>query len=529
VKRQITFLILLSMLSAHAFGKVVIRGKIRNYDGKSSVYYQPTIEGIYTPYWKEIKPTTTGVFFIEFENTGLGITTVSYKSIHYRFIHEGNSKIYFELDQQIINTSKRVSGWKKYATWDSLKQIATIKISGDHAEINQFYNKNIRSSYWTTREVGGNYYSYLIYKAESPDRAMTILDSLKEVEFKQINQLQSKVEPENYLIQKKEEEIFRFLTTEVNAFYGAVFLNGMFLKRSKHVYTLHEDSSAKPNIYNRDWEVMVERLVIEAKKVEAIPNSPDYREFIEYVTLALETYKQYYFPQNSVPLDEMVIDRLFHYDTLLISDSKSRFAYELSGLQLYLNDQLFYSPALLHSVYALQKKYPKSAHMDFYKPRIEKLKASLEASQLEFENGKIISSNYGSLKDLLKRFEGKNVLIDIWATWCHPCIEDFKYKSSIQPYRDSLQLEVLYISIDKPEWDDRWRQSIKINQLEGHHFRANNKFINDMWSTIGDLQGAIPRYVLIDRKGSIFKSTAARPSMGNELPSQIAELVNKLD
>jgi len=134
MKQQITFLILLAFISANAFGKVVIRGKIQNYDGKSIVYYHPTIEGIYTPYWKEIKPTTAGVFIIEFENTGLGTTTVTYKSFHYRFIHEANSKIYFELDEQVTNTSKRVSGWKKYATWDSLKQIATIKISGDHAD-----------------------------------------------------------------------------------------------------------------------------------------------------------------------------------------------------------------------------------------------------------------------------------------------------------------------------------------------------------------------------------------------------------
>jgi len=392
--------------------------------------------------------------------------------------------------------------------------------------INQFYNKNIRSSYLITREVGGNYYSYLIYKAESPEKAIIILDSLKELEFKQINQLQNKVEPENNLIQKGEEEIFRFLTNEVNAFYGAVFLNGMFLKRSKHVTVLHMDSTAKPNIYNRDWELMIERLAIESKNIQSIPNSPDYMEFIESMTHTQEAYKQYYFPQNPGPLDEMVMNRLFKYDTLLINDSKSRFAYELNGLQLYLNDQLFYSPALLHSVYALQKKYPKSANMDFYKPKIEKLKANLESSQHEFESGKIISSNYGSLKDLLKRFEGKNVLIDIWATWCHPCIEDFKYKSSIQPYIDSLQLEILYISIDKPEWDDRWRQSIKINLLEGYHFRANNKFISDLWSTIGDVQGAIPRYVLIDKKGKLFKSTAARPSEGNELIQQIGLMIN---
>lgn len=88
------------------------------------------------------------------------------------------------------------------------------------------------------------------------------------------------------------------------------------------------------------------------------------------------------------------------------------------------------------------------------------------------------------------------------------------------------QLQLLYISRDKRQWEDRWRQSIKINALAGHHFRADPEFIKDMWETIGDYQGAIPRYVLIDRQGRIFKSTAARPGQGSELVEQIRSLVD---
>lgn len=73
----------------------------------------------------------------------------------------------------------------------------------------------------------------------------------------------------------------------------------------------------------------------------------------------------------------------------------------------------------------------------------------------------------------------------------------------------------------------RWRQSIKINQLAGNHFRADTEFIKDMWEVIGDEKGVIPRYVLIDKEGKIFKSTAARPGNGSELVQEIESLIRE--
>lgn len=524
-----TIIIILALLYCNTgWGTVTIRGKIIGYDGKSIVYYHPTIEGIYTPYWKEIKPFGSGTFKIEFENEGYGNTTISYKNLHYRFFHDGNSQIYFEVKEIQDGKKRRISGDKRFVIADSIKQVNTVKISGNYEAINRFYNKNLRSSYFTTQLVDGNYYSKLIYNSPTPSYALALLDSLKQIEINQINRLPRTIEPENPNIEKREKEIRDFLINEVQAFYGAIFLNGMFLKRKDHVIKTMIDSTAKPNIYNYDWELLIERLNEQAKSnLKPTPNSPDYIDFMESMAYALANYKQYDFPQNpTASLDEMVTNRLFNYDTSLFQDKRARFAYELSGIQLYLNDQLFYSPNLLHAVYDLQTKYPTSSHFEFYKDKIEKLKNSLEASNQDFKNAKIIRNNYDSFEDLVKRFAGKYILIDIWATWCHPCIEEFKHKAVIQPFIDNNKIEMLFISIDKPQWEDRWRQSIKINKLEGNHFRADKEFIEDMWDTIGDFKGAIPRYVLIDKEGKIFRSTAAKPSEGSELSQQIELLIN---
>jgi thiol-disulfide isomerase/thioredoxin len=509
------------------WGTVSIKGKIIGYDGKSIVYYHPTIEGIYTPYWKEIKPSSNGTFKIEFENQGYGNTKISYKNSYYRFFHDTDSKIYFEIKELKGGTKRRIPGNKIFVFADSLKQLSTIRIAGDYDAINKFYNRNMRSSYATTHLVDGTYYSDLIYKTKSLITALAVLDSLKKIEIDQIDKIPIAIDRENKSDEDREKEIKKFLINEVHAFYGAVFLNGMFLKRKDQVIKKLTDSTSNPNVYNPDWEVLVERLIEQAKAdLDVIPNSPDYVDFMQAMAYAQESYKQYDFPQNpSMSLDEMVMQRLFNYDTTLFHDRKARFAYELAGLQLYLNDQLFYSPALLHAVYDLQSKHPGSIHFEFYNDRIDKLKYSLEKSKEDFRGAKIIHAKFDSFGELLNRFAGKNVLIDIWATWCHPCIEEFSHKTMIQTFMESDKLDVLYISIDKPEWADRWKQSIRINELQGSHFRADRAFITDMWNVIGDFKGAIPRYVLVDKAGKIFRSTAARPSEGNKLMNQIEELI----
>lgn len=528
-------LLLCIVISCHSVvAQVTILGKILNYDGKSTISYHPTIEGIYTPYWKEIKPAANGTFQIKFENEGYGNTTMSYKRARWRFFHDSDSKINLqikELKWPKDSKNRRIQGEDIFEFIDSLKQAMTISIIGDYEAINKFYNKNLRSSYFTTRMVDGNPYSEIIAKALTPSDAIRLLDSLKQIELNQIEQLPKVVALEDPAAEKKQNEILEFLANEVHAFYGAVFLNGMFLKRKDHVSSILRDSTQNPNLYNREWELMVERLVEDAKlNLKPAANSADYLDLMESMVYTLENYQRYNFPQNpSMTLDDYVHKSLFGYDTALINDKPTRFAYELSGMHRYLNDQLFYSPALLHAIYDLQLKHSNSAHFEFFNEKIEKLKSNLELANRDFRGGRIIHANYDSFNDLIKKFEGKNLLVDIWATWCHPCVEEFKHKSVVQPFVENDKIELLFISIDKPEWEDRWKQSIKINELKGHHFRADKEFIADMWNVIGDFEGAIPRYVLIDKSGKIFKTTAARPSEGKELSGQIELMTNAVE
>ena len=117
-----------------------------------------------------------------------------------------------------------------------------------------------------------------------------------------------------------------------------------------------------------------------------------------------------------------------------------------------------------------------------------------------------------TLKEVLKRYEGKTILLDFWASWCGDCIESFPY---MQDYKDSNPNDVafLYISVDKDR--RRWLEAIETYGLEGDHYYLTEGMKGNLGQYIG--LNWIPRFMVINSKGDIelWKATRADdPDLG---------------
>ncbi len=99
------------------------------------------------------------------------------------------------------------------------------------------------------------------------------------------------------------------------------------------------------------------------------------------------------------------------------------------------------------------------------------------------------------------RFKGM-ILIDFWASWCEPCIEDFPFLKKLAQVTSKDSLTILSISID--ESSTSWRKAIdKYKIQDWKHALAIHPFNKKAVSTLF-YQPVIPIKMLLDRNRKII-------------------------
>jgi thiol-disulfide isomerase/thioredoxin len=129
--------------------------------------------------------------------------------------------------------------------------------------------------------------------------------------------------------------------------------------------------------------------------------------------------------------------------------------------------------------------------------------------------------NHKSGSTSLSDFKGKYVYIDVWATWCAPCLAEVPSLKKVEKQYHRKNIEFVSISIDTENKFDAWRKMVTDKELSGVQLLADKDWKSDF---IAAYQiNSIPRFILIDPKGNIVSSNAPRPSE-NELISLFNEL-----
>ncbi|RXF70745.1 TlpA family protein disulfide reductase [Arcticibacter tournemirensis] len=122
------------------------------------------------------------------------------------------------------------------------------------------------------------------------------------------------------------------------------------------------------------------------------------------------------------------------------------------------------------------------------------------------------AGNQFDLKQVITNSKHKLTVVDFWASWCIPCINEMPALQKAENKLKGKSIQFVAISIDKEEAIAKWIEAAKKNNLftKPFQYRLAN-FKDSPLTKLINLRN-IPRYLLIDNHGNILDDDFYRPS-----------------
>ncbi len=214
--------------------------------------------------------------------------------------------------------------------------------------------------------------------------------------------------------------------------------------------------------------------------------------------------------------DEEYIKVYFDLIDEVFSEKNVIEAVYYSGIKTFLT---YYGPELIQEQFKKYQEFSSNrqrlSELASVFAEYDKLSAGNPSVNWEFpdKNGKIHS---------LESFKGSFVYIDVWATWCGPCIRESPFfKDLARKYKFQ---NIVFISISLDESKNDWLNNLKDEDENIIHLWAGG-WENPLCKFFKI--NAIPRFLLIDTKGNIINSNADRPSGDIDLVLKSLKLESK--
>jgi thiol-disulfide isomerase/thioredoxin len=128
-----------------------------------------------------------------------------------------------------------------------------------------------------------------------------------------------------------------------------------------------------------------------------------------------------------------------------------------------------------------------------------------ELAQIDRQPVSVTPASADDLKSLRKNATGKLTLVDFWATWCGPCLEEFPEFQTMYRMYGHRAFQLVTVSINYPD-----ERAGVLRQLEKQHATSDNlifgspKIYDLMAAFDPSWKGAVPYTVLLSPQGEVL-------------------------
>lgn len=276
------------------------------------------------------------------------------------------------------------------------------------------------------------------------------------------------------------------------------------------------------------------------KKDRIVTTSISQKEFIQLEKLKNEHWKLV--REKKVELGRKRDDYLEKGDMnnyRAFSDSVRLMETSPPSISIVVNKFLDQHPNTYASIYTLATSRSLKKNLDFYNSVYQRLKPEFKNHRYAREykekadNMQRILANEKFKVDIYARdktgrlfdfddFKGyQMVFIDIWASWCMPCLEQMPAASKMQKELERHKVVYAYLSIDDNSTSKAWEKlnsSLKLERSFLLDSSANKQFQSQL------VVETVPRYFIVNNKGELLEKEAPGPGE----PEKLLAVVEKL-
>jgi len=119
----------------------------------------------------------------------------------------------------------------------------------------------------------------------------------------------------------------------------------------------------------------------------------------------------------------------------------------------------------------------------------------------------------------LSHWRGKALVVNFWATWCAPCVEEMPELTQLQQDLNGKNIQIIGIGIDTAANIAEFSSKLKIS----YPLYVAGMGGTDLFRLFGNQAGGLPFTVLLDAHGQIKKTYLGQLKM-DELRRDIAAL-----
>jgi thiol-disulfide isomerase/thioredoxin len=298
------------------------------------------------------------------------------------------------------------------------------------------------------------------------------------------------------------------------------------------------------------WKDLVGSNDLNKDELEAIDSLKNYEDYVKTGQPAYSTdsiSKKRILTWSKVLKTKLSKQLLLKYTDTSIYLLDSLFApakADFMKMQLYTsNDLLEQKLAIEKVIKSMHTQWTKTVYLNEYQLKAEKVASinkTLEGStnsSIKSDIGKLIlQTNFGAtlyevknvsaidfLTKLKNRFRDTAIVLDIWATWCMPCLAEMPHSKKLQQQTKDQPVVFVYLCTSNTSDIQKWEYKIAEIKQPGIHYFIDETLDTELHN-IFSLSG-YPGYAFINRKG-VYKP-GAFISVSELDRSKLVELINQ--